>query len=112
MKKLLLLLLLSLGFIDAALGTDIEIPLVEGKAKIKITPGTQSGKNLRLRNKGIPELNGYRKGDVIVNIQLWTPEKLTKEEKDVLIQLKENENFAPKPGSAKGFFDRMKEHFK
>lgn len=72
---------LHLSFIDAALGTDVEIPLVEGKAKIKVNPGTQSGKNLRLRNKGIPELNGYRKGDVIVNIQLWTPEKLNKKQK-------------------------------
>ncbi len=103
---------LHLSFIDAALGTDVEIPLVEGKAKIKVNPGTQSGKNLRLRNKGIPELNGYRKGDVIVNIQLWTPEKLTKEEKSSLQKLSNSENFAPKPASAKGFFDRMKEHFK
>jgi molecular chaperone DnaJ len=102
---------LHLNFIDAALGTEVEIPLVDGKAKIKINPGTQSGKNLRLRNKGIPEINGYRKGDVIVNIQLWTPEKLTKEEKVILQKLKNNENFIPKPGSSKGFFDRMKEHF-
>ena len=103
---------LHLSFIDAALGTEVEIPMVEGKAKIKINAGTQSGKNLRLRNKGIPEINGYGKGDIIINIQLWTPEKLSKEEKDALKKLSSSENFTPKPASAKGFFDRMKEHFK
>jgi molecular chaperone DnaJ len=102
---------LHLSFIDAALGTEVEIPMVEGKAKIKINAGTQSGKNLRLRNKGIPEINGYGKGDIIINIQLWTPEKLSKEEKDALKKLSSSENFTPKPASAKGFFDRMKEHF-
>ena len=103
---------LHLSFIDAALGTEVEIPMVEGKAKIKINAGTQSGKSLRLRNKGIPEINGYGKGDLIINIQLWTPEKLSKEEKDTLKKLSSSENFSPKPASSKGFFDRMKEHFK
>ena len=103
---------LHLSFIDAALGTEVEIPMVEGKAKIKINPGTQSGKNLRLRNKGIPEINGYGKGDLIINIQLWTPEKLSKDEKEALKKLGASENFTPNPSSSKGFFDRMKEHFR
>lgn len=102
---------LNISFPDAALGTTVEIPLVDGKAKIKIDPGTQSGKLLRLRNKGVPEINGYGKGDLIVNIQVWTPQKLSKEEKSILQKLKESEHFSPEKGKTKGFFDRMKEHF-
>ncbi len=103
---------LHLSFIDAAIGTNVEIPLVTGQAKIKIPQGTQSGKNLRLRDKGIPELNGYGRGDIIVNIQLWTPQKLTKEEKELLEKLNDSENFIPKPTLSKGFINRMKEHFR
>ncbi len=102
---------LHLSFIDAALGKEIEVPLVEGKAKIKVNPGTQSGKILRLRGKGIPELNGYGKGDQLINIQLWTPQNLTKDEKKQLEKLRENENFQPNLNKAKSFFDRVKEHF-
>lgn len=102
---------LHLNFVDAALGTELEVPLVHGKAKIKITPGTQSGKILRLRGKGIPELNGYGKGDQLINIQLWTPQNLTKEEKKALEKLRHNHNFKPNLNKAKSFFDRVKEHF-
>ncbi len=102
---------LFLNFADAALGTNVEIPLVDGKAKIKIAPGTQSGKTLRLRNKGVPELNGYRKGDLLVNVQIWTPEKLSKEERKILEDLKSSDNFTPNPKKAKSFFDRVKDHF-
>lgn len=102
---------LHLSFIDAALGTSIEVPLVDGKARIKIEPGTQSGKTLRLKGKGVPDINGYAKGDQLINIQLWTPQKLSKEERKTLEDLKENENFQPNTKEAKGFFQRMKEHF-
>ncbi len=103
---------LFINFIDAALGGTSEVPLIEGKAKIKIEPGTQSGKILRLRGKGLPEINGYGKGDILVNINVWTPKKLTKEEKHMLEKLRYSENFTPKPGKDdKGFFQRVKEHF-
>jgi molecular chaperone DnaJ len=102
---------LHLSFIDAALGTEVEVPLVEGKAKIKIPAGTQSGKVLRLQGKGIPALNSYRKGDQLINVLLYTPEKLSSDERKTLEGLKENANFKPNNKSSKGFFERMKEHF-
>ena len=103
---------LYINFIDAALGGSYDIPLVDSKAKIKIDPGTQSGKILRLRGKGIPEVQGYGKGDLLVNINVWTPKKLSSKEKDVLAKLRESENFKPKPTSKdKGFFQRVKEMF-
>jgi molecular chaperone DnaJ len=106
-----LLYQLGITFSDVVIGTTVEIPMVSGKAKIKIPPGTQSGKNLRLRSKGIPDINGYGRGDMIVNIQVWTPQKVTKEEKELLVQLNDSENFKPKENQTKSFFDRMKNHF-
>ena len=106
-----LLYQLGISFSDATIGTSVEIPMVAGKAKIKIPPGTQSGKNLRLRSKGIPDINGYGRGDMIVNIQIWTPQKLSKEEKELLVKLNESDNFKPKLNQTKNFFDRMKNHF-
>lgn len=101
-----------ISFVDAALGTSIEVPTVDSKAKVKIEPGTQSGKVLRLKGKGIPDINGYGRGDLLVNINVWTPQKLSKEEHHVLEQLKDSDNFKPKPtGNEKGFFDRMKQYF-
>ena len=88
------------------------MPLVTGKAKIKIEPGTQSGKVLRLRGKGLPDINGYGKGDLLVSVIIWTPNKLTPEEKIILEQLKDSDNFKPNPEkSGKSFFQKMKEHF-
>jgi molecular chaperone DnaJ len=99
-------------FSDAALGTIIEIPTIEGKARIKIAPGTQSGKVLRLKGKGLPDVNSYGRGDMLVNINVWIPKTLTKEEKRVLEQIRKSENFKPDPTSKdKSFFDRMKEYF-
>ena len=106
-----LLYQLGITFSDAVIGTSIEIPMVSGKAKIKIPPGTQSGKNLRLRSKGIPDVNGYGRGDMIVNIQVFTPQKISKEEKDLLLKLNESDNFKPKHNQTKSFFDRMKNRF-
>ncbi len=103
---------LYINFIDAALGGVYEIPMAEGKAKITIEEGTQSGKILRLRGKGIPDIQGYGKGDLLVNINVWTPRKLSSKEKDILTKLKDSENFKPKPTSKdKGFFQRVKEMF-
>ncbi len=100
------------NFVDAALGTTIEVPLVEGKAKIKIDAGTQSGKVLRLKGKGLPEINSYGKGDLLVNINVWTPQSLSSDEKKALEQLRNSKNFQPNPNrKEKGFFERMKEYF-
>lgn len=101
-----------ISFIDAAIGSSIEVPTVDGKAKIKVEPGTQSGKVLRLKGKGVPDVNGYGRGDLLVNINVWTPQKLSKEEEKTLERLRESENFKPNPtGNEKGFFDRMKQYF-
>jgi molecular chaperone DnaJ len=100
------------SFIDATLGESIEVPTVSGKVKIKIDAGTQSGKVLRLKGKGLPVLQGYGTGDLFVHIHIWTPTKLSKEESEILQKLKNSENF--KPGSEseqKGFFGRMKDMF-
>ena len=101
-----------ISYADAALGTQIEVPTIDGKAKVKIEPGTQSGKVLRLKAKGLPEVNSYSRGDILVNINVWTPQHLTKDEKKIMEDLREAENFKPKPSRKdKGFFERMKEYF-
>lgn len=101
-----------ISFVDASLGTQIEVPTIDGKAKIKVEPGTQSGKVLRLKNKGLPDLNSYHRGDLLVNINVWTPQQLTKEEKKILEGLKDAHNFKPAPGkNQKSFFERMKQYF-
>ena len=101
------------NFAEAALGTQIEVPLVDGRAKVKIEEGTQSGKILRLRGKGLPELNGYHKGDLLVCVNVFTPQRLTKEEKQIMEKLRESENFKPSAMGKreKSFFQRMKETF-
>lgn len=100
------------NFVDAVLGESIEIPTVTGKAKIKVEPGTQSGKMLRLKGKGLPVLQGYGSGDLFVHINVWTPTKVSKEEREILEKLKESPNFTPNPdGSEKGFFQRVKDMF-
>jgi molecular chaperone DnaJ len=101
-----------ISFADAALGAAIEVPTINGKARIKITPGTQGGKVLRLKGKGLPSVNSYGTGDLLININVWTPKSLTKEEKDILEKLSKSENFKPKPGAReKSFFSRMQEYF-
>ena len=100
------------NFADAAIGTSVEIPTLEGKAKVKIDAGTQPGKILRLKGKGIPDVNGYGKGDLLISINVWTPQHLSSEEKNILEKLRESENFKPHPDKRdKSFFDRMKEYF-
>jgi molecular chaperone DnaJ len=103
---------LYISLIDAALGTTVEVPTISGKAKIKIEPGTQSGKILRLRGKGIKDINGYDTGDQLVYINVWTPKKLSSEERSMLEKLRNSPNFVPSPdASDKGFFEKMKEFF-
>lgn len=103
---------LYISFIDAALGTTVEAPSVGGKVKIRIEPGTQSGKILRLRGKGLKDINGYETGDQLIYVNVWTPKKLTSEEKAKLESLKTSPNFQPHPdANEKGFFERMKEFF-
>jgi molecular chaperone DnaJ len=97
---------------DASLGSSVDIPTLDGKARVKIEPGTQSGKILRLKGKGLPDLNGYGRGDLLVNLSVWTPRNLTREENEMMEKLRDSENFRPNPSKKdRGFFDRMKDIF-
>jgi molecular chaperone DnaJ len=103
---------LYISFVDAALGASIEVPTIDGKAKIKIDPGTQGGKILRLKGKGIPEVNSYHKGDQLIYVNVWTPKALSQTEREQLEKLRESPNFKPQPGkNEKSFFERVKEFF-
>lgn len=103
---------LYISFVDAALGTTVEVPAIGGKVKIKIDAGTQSGKILRLRGKGLKDINGYETGDQLIYVNVWTPKKLTADERAKLESLRESSNFEPHPdANEKGFFERMKEYF-
>lgn len=97
---------------DAITGTHVEVPTVDGSVKIKIEPGTQPGKILRLRGKGLSEVNGYGKGDLLVNINVWIPKSLNKEDLKIIEKLKDSDSFVPKPDKDdKGFFERMRSYF-
>lgn len=97
---------------DAVLGCSQEIPTVGGKVRIKIDPGVQSGKTLRLRNKGISSINSYGKGDLLVHVNVWTPKTLSKEQKKFFENAREDEHFAPNPeNSEKSFFEKVKDMF-
>ena len=103
---------LYVNFVDAVLGAQLEVPTIEGKVKIRLESGTQSGRILRLKGKGIQELNGYGKGDQLIHVNVWTPKQVTKEEKEILERLRDSDNFSPAPGkSEKTIFDKMKEFF-
>ena len=103
---------LHISFIDATIGSSVEVPTIDGKAKIKIDPGTQGGKILRLKAKGIPEVNSYHRGDQLIYINIWTPKVLSKDEREMLDSFKDSPNFKPQPGkNEKSFFDKMKEYF-
>ena len=103
---------LYVNFVDAALGTSVEVPTISGKAKITLDAGTQSGKILRLKGKGIKELNGYSIGDQLVHVNIWTPKQVSKEETELLEKLRSSPNFAPQPGKAeKGFFHKVRDMF-
>ncbi|MEO6850458.1 MAG: molecular chaperone DnaJ [Mucilaginibacter sp.] len=103
---------LHINFVDAAIGTSVEVPTIDGKVKIKIDAGTQGGKILRLKAKGVPEVNSYHRGDQLVHINIWTPKALSREERELLEKLQGSPNFKPNPGkNEKSFFERMKEYF-
>ncbi len=103
---------LYISFSDAALGSSKEIDTVTGKVRIKVDPGVQSGKILRLRNKGIPSINGYGTGDLLVHVNVWTPKTLSKEQKEFFEKMSEDEHFQPKPETEdKSFFEKVKDMF-
>ncbi|KPM49406.1 molecular chaperone DnaJ [Jiulongibacter sediminis] len=103
---------LPLNFVDAVLGSEVEVPTVDGKVKIKVKNGTQAGEVLRLRGKGLPNLNGYGTGDQLVHINIFTPTSVSSEEKKILEDLRESPNFEPKKGANnKSIFDKMKDFF-
>jgi molecular chaperone DnaJ len=103
---------LHISFSDAVFGLQAEVPTIDGKAKIKIPPGTQSGKIFRLKGKGFPGVNSYERGDQLIHVNVWTPQHLTPEEKDVLEKLSDSPNFQPKPDkNERGFFDKVREMF-
>ena len=103
---------LHVSFIDAALGTSIEIPTIDGKARIQLEAGTQGGKILRLKGKGIKEINGYGKGDQLVHVNVWTPKQISTEERALLEKLRSSPNFQPKPNKAdKNIFEKMRDFF-
>lgn len=104
---------LYVNFADAAIGATVEVPTIEGKVKIKIEPGTQSGKVLRLKGKGLPDVNSWNsRGDLLVTIQVWTPKSLTREEKAILEKLGKSQNFQPNPSAKdRTFFSRMRNYF-
>lgn len=103
---------LFINFPDAALGTNVEVPTLGGKARFKVEPGTQSGKIVRLKGKGLPNINGYGVGDQLVHINVWTPRNLSGEERTLLEKLRLSKNFTPNPGKEdKGFFEKMREFF-
>lgn len=103
---------LHLNFIDAVLGTSVEVPTIDGRVKIRIEPGTQAGKILRLRGKGIRDINGYGVGDQLIHVNVWTPKQLSREERQMLEKLRDSPNFQPQPDKdERSFFERMREFF-
>lgn len=103
---------LYISFAEAALGTSKDIEAVGGKVRIKLEEGIQSGKILRLKGKGIPSLNSYGSGDLLVHVNVWTPKTLNKEQKQFFEKMLEDPNFVPKPEkSDKSFFEKVKDMF-
>lgn len=103
-----------LSFPDAALGTEIEVPTLKGRARLQVDPGVQSGKILRMRERGLPELNGTRRGDQMVRLHVWTPRRLSDEDRRTLERLRESPAFQPAPtrdGDLKSFFSKVKDVF-
>jgi molecular chaperone DnaJ len=103
---------LYISFPDAVFGTQVEVPTIDGRAKIKIPPGTQSGKIFRLKGKGFPHVNSYEKGDQLIHVNIWTPQHISPEEKTMLEKMNRSHNFEPKPEkNEKSFFDKVREMF-
>jgi molecular chaperone DnaJ len=103
---------LYLSIAQASLGANVEVPTINGKVKIKIDPGTQPGKILRLRGKGLPEVNSYGRGDLLVSINVWVPKSLTREERKILENLGDSPNFKPDPKKTDtGYFDKKGNYY-
>ena len=101
---------LKLSISEATLGTEITVPLIIGKIKVKIPAGTQPGKKLLIKGKGIPLVNGYGTGDMIIRINIWIPTKISKDSKKIFEKLNSIEELKPKT-SEKGFFDKVMDFF-
>ncbi len=102
---------LLLDIPTAALGGTVEVPTIDGKAKVTIEPGTQPGKTMRLRGKGLPVINRNERGDIIINISVYIPETLSKDEKKCIEKFKESENFRPSTSIKDKIFRRFKQFF-
>lgn len=105
---------LHISFPDAALGTEVEVPTLKGKAKLQIDPGIQAGKILRMRDRGLPEFDGTRQGDQLIRVHVWTPQELTEEQEAILREWQSEETFEPKPEDTKtrkSFFSKVKDVF-
>jgi molecular chaperone DnaJ len=103
---------LHISFPEAVFGTQVEVPTIDGRAKIKIPAGTQSGRIFRLKGKGFPAVNSYEKGDQLIHVSVWTPQHLSADEKAALEKLAQSPNFKPTPDkNEKGFFDKIREMF-
>ena len=103
---------LYISFPDAVFGTQVEVPTIDGRAKIKIPAGTQSGKIFRLKGKGFPQVNSYEKGDQLIHVNVWTPQSVSSDEKAMLEKMNNAGNFDPKPEkNEKSFFDKVREMF-
>ncbi|PLX03719.1 MAG: molecular chaperone DnaJ [Marinilabiliales bacterium] len=97
---------------EVVLGSTVQIPTLDGKVKIKIDAGTQPGKILRLRGKGLPDVNGYRSGDLLVHVNVWIPKSISKDEKKIMEKLQDSQNFEAKPSNEdKNFIKRMRSYF-
>ena len=103
---------LYISISEAVLGGSKEIDAIGGKVRIKLEPGIQSGKILRLRGKGVSSINGYGIGDLLVHVNVWTPKELNKEQKEFFERMQNDDNFAPRPEkSDKSFFEKVKDMF-
>ena len=103
---------LYISFPDAVFGINTEVPTIDGRAKIKIPPGTQSGKIFRLKGKGFPGINTHEKGDQLIHVNVWTPQNVTNEEKEILERMQHSQSFQPKPDkNDKSFWEKIRETF-
>ena len=103
---------LFISFPDAVFGIQAEVPTIEGRAKIKIPAGTQSGKIFRLKGKGFPSINSHEKGDQLIQINVWTPQHITADERNILEKMQDSQSFQPKPDkNDKSFWEKIRETF-
>ena len=102
---------LLLDIPTATLGGTVEVPTIDSRAKVKIEPGTQPGKVLRLRGKGLPSVNGYGTGDLLINVSVYIPETLSREEKNAIESFKDSPNFKPNPSIKEKIFHKFRNFF-